>query len=247
MTPCHVLLGLQARRRKPRIIRYNHEHPGPAHDGRAQRRCPRICEHSYPSIYDDFVANFANVRNPPSGGQIAELTMETGAAGRIANSDETHHKLSNEGERGGSRANTQTDPDLPRTGRRKVANERHITGLHGTTETGASATTSSRRACRPAAPAAPVRLGRIDRGATAPAPPHVHGKPLAAGARAVAPSVWRRGVPAAPPARGPHSPSLPAPPWLLPSSSSGRDLCLRCAGAARGPRAPPPGVRRASA
>jgi len=151
MTPWHVLLGLRARRRKPRIIRYNHEHPGPAHDGRAQRRCPRICEHSYPSIYDDFVANFANVRNPPSGGQIAELTMEAGAAGCIVNSDETHHKLSNEGERGGSRANTQTDPDLPRTGRRMVANERHITGLHGTTETGASATTSSRlmRGCEP--------------------------------------------------------------------------------------------------
>ena len=128
MAPCHVLLGLQARRRKPRIIRYNHEHPGPAHDGRAQRRCPRICEHSYPSIYYEFVANFSNVRNPPSGGQIAELTMEAGAAGRIVNSDETHHKPSNEGERGGSRANTQTDPDLPRTGRRKVANERHITG-----------------------------------------------------------------------------------------------------------------------
>ena len=114
MTPCHVILGLQARRRKPRIIRYSHEHPGPAHDGRAQRRCPRICEHSYPSIYDDFVANFANVRNPPSGGQIAELTMEAGAAGRIVNSDETHHRLSKEGERGGSRANTQTDPDGPR-------------------------------------------------------------------------------------------------------------------------------------
>ena len=70
--------------------------------------------------------------------------MEAGAAGRIASSDETHHKLINESERGGSRANAQTDPDLPRTGRRKVANERHITGLHGTTETGASATTSSR-------------------------------------------------------------------------------------------------------
>ena len=125
MTPWHVLLGLQARRRKPRIIRYNHEHPGPAHDGRAQRRCPRICEHSYPSINDDFVANFANVRNPPSGGQIAELTMEAGAAGCIVNSDETHHKLSNEGERGGSRANTQTDPDLPRTGRRKVQRATH--------------------------------------------------------------------------------------------------------------------------
>ena len=62
--------------------------------------------------------------------------MEAGAAGRIVNSDETHHKLSNEGERGGSRANTQTDPDLPRTGRRKVANERHITGLHSTTAAG---------------------------------------------------------------------------------------------------------------
>ena len=62
--------------------------------------------------------------------------MEAGAAGRIVNSDETHHKLSNEGERGGSRANTQTDPDLPRTGRRKVANKRHITGLHSTAAAG---------------------------------------------------------------------------------------------------------------
>ena len=33
-------------------------------------------------------------------------TAEAGAAGRIANSDETHHRPSNEGERGGSRANT---------------------------------------------------------------------------------------------------------------------------------------------
>ena len=40
--------------------------------------------------------------------------MEAGAAGRIASSDETHHKLINESERGGSRANTQTDPDGPR-------------------------------------------------------------------------------------------------------------------------------------
>ena len=32
------------------------EHPGPAHDGRAQRRCRRIFEHSNPSIYDNFVA-----------------------------------------------------------------------------------------------------------------------------------------------------------------------------------------------
>ena len=45
-----------ARRHKPRIIRYSHEHPGPAHDGCAQRRCRRMCGHSYPSIYDDFVA-----------------------------------------------------------------------------------------------------------------------------------------------------------------------------------------------
>ena len=70
------------------------------------------------------------------GGQIAELTMKAKATGRIINSDETHHKLTNEGDRGGSRANTQTDPSLPRTGRRKVANERHITGLHGTTAAG---------------------------------------------------------------------------------------------------------------
>jgi len=51
--PVDVFLGLVTRRRRPRIIRYSHEHPGPARDGRAQRCCRRICEHSHPSIYDE--------------------------------------------------------------------------------------------------------------------------------------------------------------------------------------------------
>ena len=49
-----------------------------------------------------------------SDGQVSELTMKAEAAGRIINSDETHHnhRLSNQSDRGGSRANTQTDPGL---------------------------------------------------------------------------------------------------------------------------------------
>ena len=47
-----------------------------------------------------------------SDGRVSDLTMKAEAAGRIINSDDTHHRLSNQGDRGGSRANTQTDPDL---------------------------------------------------------------------------------------------------------------------------------------
>ena len=83
--PVDVFLGLVARRRKPRIIRYSHKHPGPAHDGRAQRRCRRIFEYSYPAICDDFVvvcgATTFNSRVAMAAQTAILAKAENGAAG----------------------------------------------------------------------------------------------------------------------------------------------------------------------
>ena len=49
---------------------------------------------------------------------------------RMGNSDEKHHKLSNEGATSGSRANVLINPTLARCGNRVIASSRHITGWH---------------------------------------------------------------------------------------------------------------------
>ena len=65
------------------------------------------------------------------GGRTAEVTIPPQKLRRIMNSDETHHRLSNEGDRGGSRATTWVDKSLGRSGRRKVAaTQGHVTGLY---------------------------------------------------------------------------------------------------------------------
>lgn len=49
---------------------------------------------------------------------------------RMSNSDEKHHKLSNEGAGSGTRANVLVNPTLGRCGNRVIRSSRHITGWH---------------------------------------------------------------------------------------------------------------------
>lgn len=67
------------------------------------------------------------------GGRTAEITTPPQKLRRIMNSDETHHKLSNEGDRGGSRATSWVNRRLGRSGKRKAAAAGHVTGLYTTT------------------------------------------------------------------------------------------------------------------
>ena len=67
------------------------------------------------------------------GGRTAEITIPPQKLRRIMNSDETHHKLSNEGDRGGPRATTWVSRALGRSGKRKAAASGHATGLYTTT------------------------------------------------------------------------------------------------------------------
>ena len=49
---------------------------------------------------------------------------------RMGNSDEKHHKLSNEGATSGTRANVLINPLLARCGNRVISSSRHVTGWH---------------------------------------------------------------------------------------------------------------------
>ena len=52
---------------------------------------------------------------------------------RIINLDETHHKKSSQGDKGGTRSTTLTDPALPRFGSRYAKDSgNHTTGCYGT-------------------------------------------------------------------------------------------------------------------
>ena len=63
---------------------------------------------------------------------ISELTYKLDVLHRIINFDETHHKKSTEGDKGGSRSTTLTNPDLPRFGSRFAKdNGDHVTGVYG--------------------------------------------------------------------------------------------------------------------
>ena len=55
------------------------------------------------------------------------ITIPEAKARRILNCDETHQKLSNEGEKGGPRASVYVNGKLGRTGKRKVLFQRHAT------------------------------------------------------------------------------------------------------------------------
>ena len=64
----------------------------------------------------------------------AEVTIKHDTLHRIINLDETHHKKSSEGDHGGTRSTTLTNPNLPRTGTRYAKDSgNHVTGCYGTT------------------------------------------------------------------------------------------------------------------
>lgn len=64
----------------------------------------------------------------------AEVTIKYDTLHRIINLDETHHKKSSEGDHGGTRSVTLTNPNLSRTGSRYAKDSgNHVTGCYGTT------------------------------------------------------------------------------------------------------------------
>ena len=63
-------------------------------------------------------------------GSVAEVTIPPAKQRRICNADETHHIMDTDGDRGGSRARTYVSRNMGRSGARRVANPKHITGLY---------------------------------------------------------------------------------------------------------------------
>ena len=72
----------------------------------------------------------------PVDGRPAEVTIPHQKKRRIMNSDETHHTLDNEGDRGGSRARTYIGRKQARSGKRHVKAPGHVTGLYTATADG---------------------------------------------------------------------------------------------------------------
>ena len=63
---------------------------------------------------------------------MSELSYKQEVLRRMINVDETHHKKSTEGDKGGSRKETLTNPDLPRGGSRFCKdNGDHVSGCYG--------------------------------------------------------------------------------------------------------------------
>ena len=60
-------------------------------------------------------------------GSTSELTFSDYMKRRLSVGDETHQRLSNVGDKSGSRATTLINPTLPRAGQRKVESQKHIT------------------------------------------------------------------------------------------------------------------------
>ena len=84
---------------------------------------------------------------------------------RMLNMDETHHYMSNTGETKSPRANVLVDNRLGRSGRRKVENTSHVTGMHWANyggEVGAGICISLTRA-----PLKPRTAESVRRGSTA--------------------------------------------------------------------------------
>ena len=73
---------------------------------------------------------------PESDGRTAEVRIPPQKKRRILNSDETHHTLDNEGDRGGSRSRTYVSKKSGRSGTRHVKATGHVTGLYTTTAGG---------------------------------------------------------------------------------------------------------------
>ena len=60
-------------------------------------------------------------------GSTAEITISDFMKRRLSNGDETHQRLSNVGDKSGSRATTYINVHVVRSGSRKVVNQKHIT------------------------------------------------------------------------------------------------------------------------
>ena len=70
-------------------------------------------------------------------GVASEVSLHHSAdARRFLNTDETHHKFSNESEKGGTRARRYANPSFSRSGDRIIKNSRHTTGCYTTTAAG---------------------------------------------------------------------------------------------------------------
>ena len=76
------------------------------------------------SVYDD------------DGTVIEEFFIPDDCKERMVNFDETDHPLSNEDDKGGPRAQTYTNPHLPRPGGSSTRGNRHTTGVYGTSALG---------------------------------------------------------------------------------------------------------------
>ena len=63
----------------------------------------------------------------PMAGGVIEIPKEK--ARRMINGDETHQKLSNEGEKSGPRATVYVNPELGRAGKRTVTQQKHATTM----------------------------------------------------------------------------------------------------------------------
>lgn len=65
---------------------------------------------------------------------VSELTFKYGVLHRIINFDETHDGKDSEGDRGGSRVSSLTNPNLPRPGGRYAKDPgNHVSGCYGAT------------------------------------------------------------------------------------------------------------------
>jgi len=60
-------------------------------------------------------------------GSTAEISISSFMKRRLSNGDETHQRLSNVGDKGGSRATTYINVQVVRSGSRKVESQKHIT------------------------------------------------------------------------------------------------------------------------
>ena len=67
---------------------------------------------------------------------IAEVYIADDCKARMINFDETDHPLSSEDDKGGPRAQTYTNPSLPRPGGSSTRGHQHTTGVYGTTALG---------------------------------------------------------------------------------------------------------------
>ena len=72
--------------------------------------------------------------DPPKENLVSELTFKYEVLHRIINFDETHHAKDSEGDRGGTRKTSLSNPNLPRPGGRFAKDPgNHVSGCYGAT------------------------------------------------------------------------------------------------------------------